>query len=631
VNTRAHPSDTISAISVLLVGLPQGTYDAIVRLLARTEHARFTVARVSGDDVGRHAGAQAILVHAANPAAVVEDVQRYAAAVPSAVILVMGPPCDPAAALSVIRAGAEDYLVDQPGTVAALPRIFSYAVERRAMTARMRRLSDQRRDVEVLLSAAFELSATPMALSNENGSLVIVNHAFTRLFGWTAAEATGRVLGRDLLDGVGDPQDPPVGPCALRHRSGFEVVASIRRTTPPMEERAVVVWAFVPEQNPPAAQAAEPGPNLADLVGGDPTRLNAGKIQIVCLAEIREAFGERWERWAERVYDLADQTIRKRLSPQDVIVRDKDGAFIVCFAHLDAQSAWLKAKALQQEIARQLFGEARDQDMGEIVVETHEVDISPEEAATDDIAGLISMKLTREAARLRLEQTRILAETFHQARLEMRAILTETGRSPVLVATLDDGSRMTLDRLRLAVGNEPRLIAEIDLTLLGRVAIAMPDLLARRPDMLIVVTLNASTLQYRYLRDRLYGVCRQMPETYRRALILRIVNLPADILPARVTELLSPLRALSRVRILELRRIQQASLPLRDCGVSMVDVDYGMLLAYSAQVPDQMQTFLTALRAAQTHLIATNVPVSEKAAAIRLGARFVVPADAEAA
>jgi hypothetical protein len=56
-----------------------------------------------------------------------------------------------------------------------------------------------------------------------------------------------------------------------------------------------------------------------------------------------------------------------------------------------------------------------------------------------------------------------------------------------------------------------------------------------------------------------------------------------------------------------------------------------MLLAYSAQVPDQMQTFLTALRAAQTHLIATNVPVSEKAAAIRLGARFVVPADAEAA
>ncbi|MFN4090800.1 MAG: PAS domain-containing protein [Alphaproteobacteria bacterium] len=629
---RDHDNDPGERIPILLVGIAGGTEAAVRAALAGRAYGAFDVRAIPAlpDDAAavRCTAVRAAVVGATGEVRVDEArIQAVAAALPDAAVLVIGPAASDGVALAAIRAGAEDYLVEQTASIAALPRILSYAVERRAMSARVRRLSAQRRGVETLLSTAFELSATPMAMSETDGTIVIVNNAFADLFGWSVRMAAGKRLGHDALAGLGDPATVQPGPHRLQRADGTDVGVAVRRAVTALDDRSVVVWAFVPAANPaPNEASGASGAGLAALVGDGPRKLTAGRVQIVSVDEIREKFGARWERWAERVYDLAERTIRKRLADADVVTRSGDGTFLICFATLDEQAAWFKAKALQREITRQLLGEEGDDSLGRVVIETHEIEIAPEEAGcATDITTLIAAKLTREAERLRAEQQRILIDLYGRARLEMRRVATASGaQAPILVADFDWDTRMVLDRLRIASGDDSRLVAEIDAMLLGRVAAALPSLLGRRPELLIVTTLHASTLQMRQLRDRFYGICRQLPDTYRRALILRVAGLPIDILPGRAAELLSPLRAMSRFRILVLRRPDLGGLPLRDCGVSLVEADWTMLAGVADSDPARVEKLQADLRLQRTHLVVSGLPDQRSAArAAQFGARFV--------
>lgn len=620
-------------LTVLLLGAGRAETAAIVTGLSASPQRRFmvqtahSVIELSCDTALSAADAVIVWEEKGDDdgAAVVSAV---AEALPSAVILAMGPDLGETFALSAIRAGAEDYLIDQPASIAALPRILTYAVERRAMSDRMRRLAAQRRSAETLLSTAFELSATPMALSEQDGSVIIVNQAFAQTFGWTTRAAAGQVLGEAVLAGLGDPAGPIEGRGSLRCQNGETVEMTVRRAATPVDERTLIVWAFVPVVPETALLSGElvpPGPQLADLVAGGPRRLSAGRLQLVTLDEVRHRFGDRWEKWKERAHEMAERTIRKRLGPEDVLSRDGSGAFIVCFAHLDGEAAWFKAQALQREIARQLLGDSGCDQIADVVVETHEIEINPDDAPPGtDLAALIVAKLTRETERLRNEQQRIVMELFREARLEMMPLLTTSGTpSPIIVAGFDRKSKAALGRLLLASSNDSRLTAEIDMMLLGRVAAALTNLLARRPTALVVVTLHATTLQHRHLRDRLYGIFRRFPDVFRRAIVVRVLDIPTDILSARAAELLSPLRALSRFRILELARPDLMNLQLRDCGVSLVEVDYRTLDSVADRDPLHVQRFRNELRINRANLIVTRVPDRQAEAAATFGARFV--------
>ncbi len=102
---------------------------------------------------------------------------------------------------------------------------------------------------------------------------------------------------------------------------------------------------------------------LQEIVGkGD--KGSAGKLQLLNLDEIKRDAGDRWEQMAEKAHTIAEQVIRHRLAPSDVLAPYDDNSFIVLFAELTEEQARLKAAAIAREVRERLLGELGVKDHG---------------------------------------------------------------------------------------------------------------------------------------------------------------------------------------------------------------------------------------------------------------------------
>ncbi|KJV09219.1 hypothetical protein VZ95_12880 [Elstera litoralis] len=91
---------------------------------------------------------------------------------------------------------------------------------------------------------------------------------------------------------------------------------------------------------------------------------SAGKLQLLNLDEIKREAGDRWEQMAEKAQSIAEQVIRHRLAPSDVVAPYDDHSFIVLFAELTEEQARLKAAAIAREVRERLLGELGVKDHG---------------------------------------------------------------------------------------------------------------------------------------------------------------------------------------------------------------------------------------------------------------------------
>ncbi|WP_395830048.1 hypothetical protein [Elstera sp.] len=91
---------------------------------------------------------------------------------------------------------------------------------------------------------------------------------------------------------------------------------------------------------------------------------SAGKLQLLNLDEIKREAGDRWEQMAEKAQVIAEQVIRHRLAPSDVVAPYDDHSFIVLFAELTEEQARLKAAAIAREVRERLLGELGVKDHG---------------------------------------------------------------------------------------------------------------------------------------------------------------------------------------------------------------------------------------------------------------------------
>lgn len=84
-------------------------------------------------------------------------------------------------------------------------------------------------------------------------------------------------------------------------------------------------------------------------------KASVGKIQMVHVGAVREAFGESWDRYAGRAMDLAEGVLRRHLDPTDLYARYENFAFIVIFSDLDEAYAQERAAAISLEIQYRLL------------------------------------------------------------------------------------------------------------------------------------------------------------------------------------------------------------------------------------------------------------------------------------
>lgn len=115
---------------------------------------------------------------------------------------------------------------------------------------------------------------------------------------------------------------------------------------------------------------------------------SAGKLQLLDLDEIKREAGDRWEQMAEKAQTIAEQVIRHRLAPSDVVAPYDDHSFIVLFAELTEEQARLKAAAIAREVRQRLLGELGVKDNGWVKAFVTDIvtlqkagaDLPPEEA-----------------------------------------------------------------------------------------------------------------------------------------------------------------------------------------------------------------------------------------------------------
>src|SRR4029077_10036287 len=78
---------------------------------------------------------------------------------------------------------------------------------------------------------------------------------------------------------------------------------------------------------------------------------------LLQLDHIRTELGARWPAAAERVRDIAEQVLTRRLAPIDVFAPLDEGSYLILFAALTEDEARLTVAALAREIRDRLLGE----------------------------------------------------------------------------------------------------------------------------------------------------------------------------------------------------------------------------------------------------------------------------------
>src|SRR5215831_6586171 len=69
----------------------------------------------------------------------------------------------------------------------------------------------------------------------------------------------------------------------------------------------------------------------------------AGKMQFVDLEAIKAELGERWQTIADKVREVTQRTIERRLAPGDAFVAYDDDTYLLLFANLTEAQARIKS------------------------------------------------------------------------------------------------------------------------------------------------------------------------------------------------------------------------------------------------------------------------------------------------
>ena len=332
---------------------------------------------------------------------------------------------------------------------------------------------------------------------------------------------------------------------------------------------------------------------VRSMVSAKAGRFSAGHLEMIGLEQVRSTLGERWEKLAERVYDIADNILRARLSREDVFRRDADGNYVICFASLSGEQAWFKASALGQEICEALIGKEADDKLAEFKLDdatrqrmldvksgTFEIEIGQEELdEIPDVMGLIRERVGKAADQLRQNAGSLLAELSESSTVRFVGVKTLTGRAlPLRIATFDPKSLKSTEQLRGIYCDSPKLLAQLDGLLLGN---ALERLICSNPATapVTVVAVHFSTLVDRACARAYFDILGNADSWAAKSLILRVQDIPSEMHRGRITEVLRHLRNYSRVTSIRLSRPTLGNIDLAEARVSVVSFDFRDLTA----------------------------------------------------
>jgi DNA-binding response OmpR family regulator len=406
---------------------------------------------------------------------------------------------------------------------------------------------------------------------------------------------------------------------------------------------AVEELSQTPGDDKTASDAARLGveQHLQSLVTESPTKVVAGRVQLVGLDDVKAALGDRWTRRSDVIYDLIERTIRTRLAASDVFQRDRDGNFTICFASLNETEAAFKARAIAEEIRGKILGmdlgpgaaplSAEDRTFFEDVArgggqgrpltvegDAHEIELGVDEVAeTEDLLGLLTSRLAAAAAVSKKTERAMLVEMVEQAGIQLHSFVTQQGEvTPFQFAAFDRDSQEKVVALRANHPASHDLVRDLDVLLLSKV---IEEILRRPPgkNIILVVNVHFSTIENKHRLEHFKKVCETLTDPARAALIFNIVEIPHNLLPAKIAEYFLQIRHFCRAMMAECPMPSLGNLDpqmLRTPILSYKAADFVKALTRN---PGDVAGFLKQLRQKKIRLLVYGIAGEQKRAKIR--------------
>ena len=408
----------------------------------------------------------------------------------------------------------------------------------------------------------------------------------------------------------------------------------------------------MPESHVPAKDADGPAvaggaagrsieQRLRDAVKDGPARLVAGRVQLLGLDDIKAGLGDRWHRHSSIVFDLIEQTIKKRLAPADVYQRDGNDNFTICFAQLSESEAAFKARAIADEVRTKILGKdlgagaapltaEADAFMDEVSGKTsgrpsldvrgeaHEVELSSDEVSdSDDLLGLLTSRLSAAAERASMKERATLIEVAQRARVRLQPVEKhDGGATPFQFAEFDQDTQAKIEALRSLRPASEDLVRDLDVLMVSKVA----EEIFRRPPgkgVILIANIHFSTLEAKRRLEHLKTICNTLTEPARAALIFNIVGIPSDLLPAKVAEHFFSIRHFSRAMMAQCESLALGSIDpvmLRTPVLTFRAWDFGKLLAHD---PGAVAGFLKQIHRQKRKLLVYGISDTRETAQLR--------------
>jgi PAS domain S-box-containing protein len=490
------------------------------------------------------------------------------------------------------------------------------------ITAR-RRAEAERETTQRLLATVFGVLDQALGVIDDQGRFAMVNTAVTRQFGWSVFDLIGKPFNEII-----DPPDRPTVErqlalgtemtcrmsVRLRHHKGETVAGEIVVTTIPQPDgKPYRVMLLTERAGGTADKSFEQAVRKALQAAGKHGTVVAGKVQLVGLADVRAAIGDRWPAVAERSFQAAENILRRHLGTTDVFSRTADDGFLVCFPELDEAEAQFKARTIASEIRERLVGEFPEMAETDVTgfattVEIDADDLMPENA----IVHALEARLTRERKRLEDAAIKAMRAKLITAQVLFQAVRTETNHpAPLLLCRLPaelEAAQSTL----LALGRSEYVPQTELLLLTGAAERVLAELQQARTD-LILTPVRLATLAHRRDAEHWLGVARTLGGPGKKRLVVEIRDLGRDTARARLTDVTMLVASLFRAVAFELPTIDPSFIAYLPVAAPLVTIEAG-LLGDNPAIP--VARLLKALLPRRCRLIVKNVTTSSMAVAL---------------
>lgn len=354
--------------------------------------------------------------------------------------------------------------------------------------------------------------------------------------------------------------------------------------------------------------------SLQERFAGEPEPHEAlvGRIEIICLDDVRTQLGADWLRLRDRTMATARAIIDRRLAEGDVFAEAENDSFVVCFATLSPEEARIKSDLIVQEIRGKLLGE----DAGKFKVQSQVESVILTETEVSAGSDLLSMLVAQldEARATRTQHLQMTSEQLLKtARLWLSPLETPgQSRTGMAVARIGNEHSDMLSRI-IGSDSEAKTIFDLDTLLL---TLVIKHLFADggAKTAAIVLPVHYQTLSERHYLNSYLTLCERMDRGTRKRVLFELHDIPRAAPPSRLQDIFA---CLTPFAARNLMRVASASTRLGDLTryrLGMVSLPARREYGIDAAATRAFETFSNLVHGQGCSLLVRDVPDRSAAA-----------------